>query len=60
MSDNNNDSLSPCIGVCQYNEEEFCSGCFRSSEEISQWSTMTKKEREKVITMLNVRMESLF
>ena len=51
---------SPCVGVCQYNDEDYCSGCFRKSEEISEWSMMSKKEKRKVIELLPSRMEELF
>tara|TARA_B110000238_G_scaffold128353_1_gene138531 strand:- start:1254 stop:1439 length:186 start_codon:yes stop_codon:yes gene_type:complete len=52
--------LSPCVGVCQYNDEDLCSGCFRSSKEISQWFSMTMEEKKKVINSLTTRMEELF
>lgn len=52
--------ISPCIGVCQYNNEEVCSGCFRTVEEISQWTTISGEEREKIMGELDARMEKLF
>ena len=52
-----NEDLSPCVGICQYNEEDLCIGCFRTSEEISQWFNMTTKEKKKVISFLPARME---
>jgi len=52
--------ISPCIGVCQYNNEEVCSGCFRTVEEISQWTTISGEEREKIMGELDARMEELF
>tara|TARA_B110000008_G_scaffold68961_1_gene69804 strand:- start:179 stop:355 length:177 start_codon:yes stop_codon:yes gene_type:complete len=52
-----NEDLSPCVGICQYNEEDLCIGCFRTSEEISQWFNMTTKEKKKVISLLPARME---
>ena len=52
--------LSPCVGVCQYNDEDLCGGCFRSSKEISQWFSMTMEEKKKVINSLTTRMEELF
>ena len=52
--------LSPCVGVCQYNDEDLCSGCFRSSKEISQWFSMTMEEKKKIISLLPSRMEELF
>ena len=40
MSDDNKFS-TPCIGVCQYDNEDICRGCFRTLDEISNWSLMT-------------------
>ena len=37
MKEECNEDISPCVGVCQYNDEDLCSGCFRTSEEISKW-----------------------
>ncbi len=51
---------SPCVGVCQYNDEDLCIGCFRTSKEISQWTSMTAEEKNKVINLLPSRMEELF
>ncbi len=60
MKEEHNENISPCIGVCQYNEEELCSGCFRTSQEISEWSDMTIKDKNKIINLLPSRMEDLF
>jgi predicted Fe-S protein YdhL (DUF1289 family) len=60
IEEERNDDLSPCIGVCQYNAEELCSGCFRTSKEISQWFNMTTKEKNKIINLLPSRMKALF
>ncbi|MDB4040636.1 DUF1289 domain-containing protein [Methylophilaceae bacterium] len=54
------ENLSPCIGVCQYNDEDLCRGCFRTSEEISRWFDMTVKEKKRIINLLPSRMEDLF
>jgi len=54
------ETLSPCVGICQYNEEEVCRGCFRTSEEISRWAGMLDEEKLKVMATLDARMESLF
>ena len=32
--------LSPCIGVCQLDEDGLCRGCHRSGEEIAAWTTL--------------------
>ena len=60
IKEEDNNDLSPCVGVCQYNEEELCSGCFRTSQEISEWSDMTIKDKKKIINLLPSRMEDLF
>jgi len=60
MKEERNEDISPCIGVCQYNEEELCSGCFRTSQEISKWFDMTIDEKKKIIDLLPSRMEELF
>ena len=60
MSDKSQYVESPCVGVCQYNEEELCAGCFRSAKEISEWATMSKEEKLKIIEILPSRMEDLF
>tara|TARA_B100000768_G_C11274051_1_gene374906 strand:- start:237 stop:419 length:183 start_codon:yes stop_codon:yes gene_type:complete len=56
----NDEDLSPCVGICQYNKEDLCSGCFRTSIEITQWVDMTLEEKKKVISLLPSRMEELF
>ena len=51
---------SPCIGVCQDNDEEVCQGCFRTSDEITAWFDMTNEEKSQVIQLIPSRMEELF
>ena len=54
------DVESPCVGVCQYNDEEVCQGCFRTSDEIVRWFDMTNEEKSQVIQRIPSRMEELF
>ena len=58
--DEKKDSDSPCVGVCQYNDEEVCQGCFRTSDEITGWFDMTNEEKSQVIQLIPSRMEELF
>jgi predicted Fe-S protein YdhL (DUF1289 family) len=51
---------SPCVGVCQYTEEDICRGCFRTFDEISKWSSMNEEERLVIMKVLNERMDSIF
>jgi hypothetical protein len=48
--------LSPCIGVCQINENGLCQGCFRSLPEIGQWLSFSPAQREYLMdTVLPAR-----
>lgn len=37
--------LSPCIGVCQLDDDGLCAGCHRTSAEIARWPHMNDDER---------------
>lgn len=50
--------LSPCIGVCELNAEQLCTGCLRTSAEIGAWSGMTDAQRSYVMEVLLPRRES--
>ncbi|MCG6150736.1 DUF1289 domain-containing protein [Leptospira bandrabouensis] len=40
---------SPCTKVCMMDPDSgLCAGCYRTIEEIGNWSRMTEEEREKV------------
>ena len=36
---------SPCISVCVLNMDDVCTGCFRSADEISHWTSYNNGER---------------
>ena len=59
MSDDSEFS-TPCIGVCQYDNEDTCRGCFRTLDEISNWALMTEEERKEIMKKLDERAQSLF
>ena len=45
---NTKDSVSPCSGVCSYEDidgEPRCISCWRTYEDLDQWSYMTNEER---------------
>lgn len=47
---------SPCINVCVLHPEaKLCLGCFRSADEITQWSRMTPQARRDVMETLPER-----
>lgn len=47
--------LTPCIGVCELDAQNVCSGCHRSSAEIGAWSGMTEAERCQIMARLAQR-----
>ncbi|TWU42087.1 DUF1289 domain-containing protein [Novipirellula artificiosorum] len=46
---------SPCVGQCQLNGSQICSGCFRSRQEIGCWSVACVREKERIIERANAR-----
>jgi len=47
---------SPCVQVCQLHPDgSHCVGCFRTGEEIAQWSRYTTAERDGVLARLGQR-----
>lgn len=48
--------ITPCISICVIDPEtEFCEGCGRTLDEISNWSRMTADERNAVMAELKAR-----
>ncbi|MGJ8646504.1 MAG: DUF1289 domain-containing protein [Marinomonas colpomeniae] len=33
---------SPCVNICFLNEDDLCTGCYRTGKEISLWGSMNK------------------
>ena len=47
---------SPCISVCVLHETQgICVGCFRTLDEIAQWSVLDTMARRAVLAALPVR-----
>lgn len=44
---------SPCVNICRMDEQNhYCIGCWRTLDEIKQWSGMTADERHRVLDEL--------
>lgn len=43
---------SPCIKVCEYDDESYCLGCQRTAEEVTIWRDRTEEEQLAGIEML--------
>jgi len=50
---------SPCVKICKVTKDIYCDGCFRTIEEISNWSKYSNKEKESIISSLEERKKSL-
>lgn len=48
---------SPCISVCALDEEDICEGCYRSAQEITEWSVMGDEGRRQVLERARRRFE---
>ena len=46
---------SPCVRNCCINEEDICLGCFRSFDEILQWSASSEQQKQTVLDLTKVR-----
>lgn len=40
---------SPCVSVCALDGDDVCVGCYRSSEEISLWTSLDNAGKREVI-----------
>ncbi|MCP5053453.1 MAG: DUF1289 domain-containing protein [bacterium] len=46
---------SPCILVCQLDENNVCQGCYRTMHEISHWIIMTEEQKNDVLIKIKQR-----
>jgi predicted Fe-S protein YdhL (DUF1289 family) len=47
---------SPCIGVCRINTRAgYCEGCYRTLQEITEWTQMRLEQKRKVLELLPQR-----
>lgn len=56
LNKNTQQHLSPCIGICQLHLTlDICLGCYRTSKEVSLWSSYSKDEQGKVLKSIDKR-----
>ncbi|WP_434770892.1 DUF1289 domain-containing protein [Pseudomonas entomophila] len=46
---------SPCVSICALDEQDLCTGCQRSVDEITRWSRMDNAERRQVLVRCQAR-----
>jgi len=49
MSVSNKTIASPCISICALDKNNICTGCYRSADEITQWSGLSNDQKREVI-----------
>ncbi|MEL0629528.1 DUF1289 domain-containing protein [Psychromonas aquatilis] len=52
-------AISPCIKKCTLDKQNVCMGCFRSLDEIMEWSTSTEIEKENIVANALQRKETI-
>ena len=40
---------SPCINICELNQANICTGCYRSIDEIMDWRELSNEVKEVII-----------
>lgn len=48
---------SPCISVCELDEQEICLGCGRSLQDIADWSAASDSQRQQILETARVRQQ---
>ena len=49
---------SPCVSVCMLDEQDVCTGCFRTANEITDWMVLDDDARRAVIVAARERMRA--
>jgi predicted Fe-S protein YdhL (DUF1289 family) len=51
---------SPCISVCLLDQDDICTGCFRSAEEITDWFMSSAEQKREILTHCHERRAASF
>ncbi|MCO7519487.1 MULTISPECIES: DUF1289 domain-containing protein [unclassified Pseudomonas] len=46
---------SPCVSICALDEQDICTGCQRTVDEISRWGRMDNTQRRAVLKRCHER-----
>jgi predicted Fe-S protein YdhL (DUF1289 family) len=57
MSDIDNSARSPCVRNCCLDDDDICLGCFRSIEEIKEWTIVDDHRRRVILQNARQRRE---
>jgi predicted Fe-S protein YdhL (DUF1289 family) len=56
MSDD--EPRSPCISVCVLDDDDICTGCYRSAGEITDWFMATDEQKREALRRARERMQA--
>ncbi len=48
---------SPCVSICALNEDDVCTGCYRTAVEITDWFMADEARKSAIIAASKVRRE---
>lgn len=46
---------SPCVDVCELDDNNLCMGCFRHSDEIMAWPSLDSEGKRKILGNIEQR-----
>ena len=55
---NDRELRSPCISVCALDENNICTGCYRSAEEITDWFMASDEQKGEVLRRAQERLQA--
>ncbi len=50
-----NQTASPCIKICQLDDDAICTGCYRSAFEIGAWSKADNASQQAILATAQQR-----
>jgi len=48
---------SPCVSICALGDDEVCSGCYRTADEITDWFLAGNDEKRDILARAAARRE---
>lgn len=46
---------SPCVNICFLEDDDICVGCYRSADEITEWSAASNERRKEILILSHQR-----
>lgn len=50
---------SPCVSICVLDDADICMGCYRSAQEITDWSELSGDQKQRVMVEVRGRFKLL-